>query len=161
MDSSFHMFYNKIAFLHVMKRLVAKRRYPVRIVSDNATHVRPNSTANESPHPIEIVFTTLICREGTWKLGKIVAMNGGSDEAISTVGVKITNGRILDRSVNLISPLEVDDRSDSTELGRVDSLAAQKERMEIKQKSARADGAVSLGTALTERHEMLKSKQCD
>ncbi|VDM97290.1 unnamed protein product, partial [Onchocerca ochengi] len=51
---------------------------------------------------------------GTWKLAKIEELNESADGKVRSVQIKLPNGKILNRSVNVLYPLEIYQHENST-----------------------------------------------
>ncbi|EFP06239.1 hypothetical protein CRE_06761 [Caenorhabditis remanei] len=74
-----------------------------------------------SPKPPKVGQLVLMCEElqprNTWKMAKILRLNESSDGVVRDVDILTPNGRTLNRTINLIVPLELDeeDKEDETE----------------------------------------------
>ncbi|EFO85539.1 hypothetical protein CRE_29148 [Caenorhabditis remanei] len=74
-----------------------------------------------SPKPPKVGQLVLMCEElqprNVWKMAKILRLNESSDGVVRDVDILTPNGRTLNRAINLIVPLELDeeDKEDETE----------------------------------------------
>ncbi|VDK66858.1 unnamed protein product [Onchocerca ochengi] len=90
------------SFLRVLRRFVTRCGYPELVLSDNVE--------TRSPHENEtVLLNESDIPHGMWKLARIKAIKRGWDGKISTVTIQMSNGKLLDRPINELYPLKVDD----------------------------------------------------
>ncbi|VBB35220.1 unnamed protein product, partial [Acanthocheilonema viteae] len=91
---------------------------PIDFISPNASlertqrnHISPRSVnARESVEQEIVLINEPKIPRGMWKLAKIKEIKRGRDGQIRNAIIELPHGKLLDRPVNLLYPLEVDDK---------------------------------------------------
>ncbi|VDM98485.1 unnamed protein product, partial [Onchocerca ochengi] len=106
-------------------------------------HRSPRSTEKRTPHEEEIVLVNEPeTPRSMWKLAKIKKINRSKDGEVRSAQIQMPNGKLLDRSINLLYPLEITngeekDKKEEANLdkeeSRSQSLAVEKPVKEDKQ----------------------------
>ncbi|KAL3997322.1 Integrase core domain family protein [Acanthocheilonema viteae] len=78
-------------------------------------HKSPRSVELRVPSKGEIVLMKEAeAPRGTWKLAKVKELNESANKKVRSVEIKLPNGKILNRPVNMLYPLEIYQHEDST-----------------------------------------------
>ncbi|VDI41861.1 Hypothetical predicted protein [Mytilus galloprovincialis] len=141
-------------FICAFRRFVSTRGTPSEVISDNASQFAVSLNERKqidlkfgkikstvSPGIGSVVIIKEDLPRGMWKLGRIVKHIQSNDGQLRSVKVRLANGNIIGRPLNLLYPLEIDEVSNDDSNSR--NLAIIPKELEMSKRPIRTAAEIA------------------